>query len=273
MSERNYPVYTFDLIKNFPYSILLDVAFTETHSHSFWELVYCLKGESVNTINGKAYQISRGTAIIIRPSDVHNNRLKRGPYAHRDIYVSVERLKKVCDMLQIGLYESLIDLPEPPIFNLSDLHIESIESTLKIFDHVRAFEEKYDIIHEAMVARFLGMYIESTLPSHTIAPEWLTNMIASINKNPVEHSLEELVAETNYSHGHVCREFKKYLGMSLKKYLMNSKLSFSTSLLYNRNLSIADISQRLGYSNQSNYVNEFKKHYRIAPSQYRKLHK
>ena len=58
----------------------------------------------------------------------------------------------------------------------------------------------------------------------------------------------------------------------MKKYLITAKLSFSTSLLYNCDMSIAEISQRLGYSNQSNYVNEFKKYYRIAPSRYRKLH-
>lgn len=70
MEQRNYPVYTFELIKNFPYSILLDVAYTEVHSHIFWELVYCLKGESLNTINGTAHKITRGKALIIRPQDV-----------------------------------------------------------------------------------------------------------------------------------------------------------------------------------------------------------
>lgn len=272
MEQRNYPVYTFELIKNFPYSILLDVAYTEVHSHIFWELVYCLKGESLNTINGTAHKITRGKALIIRPQDVHGNRLKRGPYTHRDIYVSAERMKKVCGMIEEGLYERLLTAEETPMFELSEIHIESIESSFKIFDNVRTPDHTYDMIHETLIARFLGLYFESLMPAKTHQPQWLSNMLADINKNPVEYSLEELIAKTNYSHGHICREFKKYLGVSLKKNLITAKLSFSTSLLYNCDMSIAEISQRLGYSNQSNYVNEFKKYYRIAPSRYRKLH-
>ncbi len=272
MNDKNYPVYTFDLIKNFPYSIFLDAAYTETHSHVFWEIAYCVRGEAVNTINKKSYAFSRGRAFIIRPQDVHGIRMKRGPYAHRDVYVSAERMKKVCDMLESRLYDRLLNAEEPPMFDLSEIHVESLESSLKIFDNVRALENKYDVLHEALIARFIGLYFESTMPPKTQQPQWLSGMLAKIHKNPVEHTIESLIAETNYSHGHICREFKKYLGVSLKNYLITAKLSFSTSLLYNADLSIAEISQRLGYSNQSNYVNEFKKYYRIAPSQYRKIH-
>ncbi len=268
--RSNYPVYTYELIKYFPYTILLDVAHTEIHSHVFWELVYCIKGESINTINGSEHVCSRGTALLIRPQDVHTNRLNIGPYAHRDIYVSVDVMKKTCGFISEDLYDNLCNAAQTPIFALDDVQIEALENSYRLFDNVRSMSAKFDLLHELLVVRFIGLYHESMSKADQLIPRWMTELIARINKNPLDVTVSELVEMTNYSHGHICREFKNYMGTTLKNYMLKSKLSFSTSLLLNLNLSIAEISQRLGYSNQSNYVNQFKGLYNITPSYYRK---
>ena len=47
-------------------------------------------------------------------------------------------------------------------------------------------------------------------------------------------------------------------------------MAYSTTLLLNTNLSVSDIAQTLGYSNQSNYINSFKKEYGMSPLNWRK---
>lgn len=65
---------------------------------------------------------------------------------------------------------------------------------------------------------------------------------------------------------------QKYTGMRLNEYMMSCKLEYSTALLAQRNNSIAQIAYHLGFSNESNYISCFRRHYGITPNSWRKTH-
>lgn len=60
--------------------------------------------------------------------------------------------------------------------------------------------------------------------------------------------------------------------MRLNEYMMSCKLEYSTALLAQRNNSIAQIAYHLGFSNESNYISCFRRHYGITPNSWRKTH-
>ena len=56
-------------------------------------------------------------------------------------------------------------------------------------------------------------------------------------------------------------------------YIAKQKLEMAKQLLAETNLTVAEIAERLSYSNAQNFIRLFKKHMEITPGQYRKQNK
>ena len=68
------------------------------------------------------------------------------------------------------------------------------------------------------------------------------------------------------------RFFKKEIGMSFKDYLTQYRLNKSLIELELNNKTITDIAFNTGFSNETQYINSFKKIFKLTPGQYRKSH-
>lgn len=95
-------------------------------------------------------------------------------------------------------------------------------------------------------------------------------------------SLEELSEVTRYkiaaefkvNKNYLSGKFKKHTKMSLHEYIEFEKMNRATILLKERiDLSIEDVSQKIGIIKSEQFRKKFKKRYRINPSQYRMLFK
>ena len=56
-------------------------------------------------------------------------------------------------------------------------------------------------------------------------------------------------------------------------YIAQQKLELAKQMLVETDLPVAEIAERLSYSNAQNFIRLFKKHMEITPGQYRKLNK
>ena len=83
-------------------------------------------------------------------------------------------------------------------------------------------------------------------------------------------AIEEIIASTNYSHGYVCREFKRFMGKTLQDYLAETRFSYAISLLANNENSVAQVAEKLGYNATSNFIIAFRNKYGVTPAQWRK---
>ena len=81
-----------------------------------------------------------------------------------------------------------------------------------------------------------------------------------------------MVKATGFSHTYVSSQFKRYKGMSLKKYVNKSKLSIAAAMLASSDYTIEDIVGRLDFNTSSNFINLFKAEFGITPGKYRKSH-
>ena len=62
---------------------------------------------------------------------------------------------------------------------------------------------------------------------------------------------------------------KKHTGKSPNEYIIELRLQFAKNLLDNTNMSIKQISERVGYSDQYFFSRIFKKYLGISPQSYR----
>ncbi|KGM97987.1 hypothetical protein Z968_01295, partial [Clostridium novyi A str. 4552] len=96
-----------------------------------------------------------------------------------------------------------------------------------------------------------------------------------IEKNYTNSLLSvELVSEyVNISPNYLRTIFKNITGESISKYINNCRFENAKELLINTDLTILDISSKVGYSNNNYFYTAFKKTYGISPSQFRRNNK
>lgn len=82
----------------------------------------------------------------------------------------------------------------------------------------------------------------------------------------------EVAKHFGYSREYFSRFFKKEIGMSFKDYLTQYRLNKSLIELELNNKTITDIAFNTGFSNETQYINSFKKIFKLTPGQYRKSH-
>lgn len=83
-------------------------------------------------------------------------------------------------------------------------------------------------------------------------------------------SLEAIATEVGMSRYHFARLFKQSTGQTPHRYVSQCRVKQAKRLLTEESLSIAEISQRLGFVNQHQFAAFFRKQLGISPTQYRR---
>ncbi len=85
-------------------------------------------------------------------------------------------------------------------------------------------------------------------------------------------SIERLTEEFHTNRTTLLNDFKKHTGQSINQYLIQLRLSMATTLLRDTELSVDEICERTGFSDNSYFSKVFKKGLNITPSEYRKIY-
>ena len=125
---------------NVPEHFLIDSQFSthligfeenELHNHNFIEFTYVLQGTCDHNYNGTITTLKSGEAFLLVPSDKHQF-LKNysSDFLHRDIILTFDYFKNICNFYSDTLYESLLAKNFPLHFFLEQNLISTIESII-----------------------------------------------------------------------------------------------------------------------------------------------
>lgn len=252
----------------------------ERHSHFFWEMTYSIDGNIIHSVNDQAITTHAFSEILlIKPKNTHQitylkSDSNQSPTFHRDIYVTPEKMKRCCDFLSPSLYNEL-SKKDFIILDGKHEHLENLESSLKIFKNDNTYLKKdidiLDKIHTTIIFQILSIYFKKFLQKNNY-PAWINSFFTKLKSESfLCQSIEDITKEFNYSHAHLCREFKKYTGKTMVQCLNESRVIYSTLLLLDPNNSILEIAMRLNYNSQSAYCNAFKDVYHMSPREWQKV--
>lgn len=266
------------LIENCPYGAMYFVPPTYPHKSTFYKITLICDGESdmefYSRSGGeiKKMRLKRGHAFIITPQDVHNFvGTDWTSYCFRDVYITEDLMKRLCDNISDTLYDEIMGAEYPPVFKLT---INTLFSILEMHSVIafKPMSKENDAVHKVIATYLLGEYLEYGNENRNY-PKWLRKFLESLEKEDfLMLSIEDMVKSINYSHSYVCREFKKYLKVPIKQYIIKQKLIYSCNMLTQTDQTLEEITARLNFSALSNYIFLFKREYGLTPGKYRREH-
>ena len=245
------------------------------HTHNFFEILIPLTGQAENIYGGASHSLCPGDVVLMRPGDAHELRIlsAREKHTHRDIYVSPEKMQKICSMFP-HLYHRLLAFREPVVFRVDLQRLRVLEQQLALFDQKSIELTDYDSFHTCIVFEILSYYMEYQCKQYEVLPGWLQNFLLRLNDiDYLSMKVKDLAKAVNYSPEHLCREFKKYMGKPLEKYLTESRVNCSLSLLAETDMPIVEISACLGYDSQNSFTRNFCNRLGVTPRAWRTEHK
>ena len=100
---------------------------------------------------------------------------------------------------------------------------------------------------------------------------YIRELISYVNEHYTEKlSLEDAADYVGFSREYFCRFFKQHMGLTFLRYLNEVRISHAGRLLSSTDLSISEIMNTCGFTNQTIFNRLFKEIYGMTPRQARK---
>lgn len=146
------------------------------------------------------------------------------------------------------------------VFRLSDFYIQKL-------DYIHTIEEIHNL-HDEMVLDYtekMRKYFRSNMDSKHVnaCKEYIYAHIKE------RITIEDLADKLGVSANYLSRLFKKETGISVSGYIREKKIEMSKNLLRFSEYSMIDIANRLSFSSQSHFIQQFREVVGMTPKKYR----
>ncbi|NMD38240.1 MAG: helix-turn-helix transcriptional regulator, partial [Christensenellaceae bacterium] len=100
----------------------------------------------------------------------------------------------------------------------------------------------------------------------------IVNQIIKILNDNINSDINttEIAKQLNYSTSYLHYLFSQYTGSSIRRYYLKLKIRIAKELLNENNLTITEISNRLGFSSIYYFSKTFKQFVKMSPTEYKK---
>lgn len=123
------------------------------------------------------------------------------------------------------------------------------------------------------LGRFCGSYISYGRQLHSISSPAILQAVAYCNEHYARKvTLDELASLVRLNKSYFSQLFHKEMGVSFGDYLESVRIKRAQQLLRENTASMAEISERVGFSNQNYFTKVFKRATGTTPSQYRSVY-
>lgn len=128
---------------------------------------------------------------------------------------------------------------------------------------------------KACLIELISEYVKAANPDGVSVvnrtTERLNDLLRFINENLHKPLSNEILAKKYFAHpNHFIRAFKEKTGLTPAKYIKSKRMETAKRLLENTDLSIAEITVKIGLSEPTHFSRLFKEFYNCPPAEYRR---
>lgn len=250
-----------------------------SHYHDAYELCYIVSGELRFFIKDKSYLAKKGTLVLINAYDIHS--VSKGEYKRVVINFKKEYIQDILESTgSIDLLECFRENINMLKIDIHDLHyIENLfnglldEETSKNPGH-----ELYTKTLLVQVLLFINRYKKQILTSEFNYAKSYHKTISDISTYICDNFKEDINLKTIseqffISPSYFSRTFKKVTGLTFIEYLNSIRIKEAQKLIKKTSLSIAEISEIVGYKSNTHFGRIFKSIVGTSPNSYRQRFK
>lgn len=245
------------------------------HRHGTYELYYMVKGQREYFIEDRFFMVEEGDFVLI-PRNVFHRTDGNGGLRYL-VHFSERFLQKFFTRETVdGILRRI-----PFLFRGEPRVQEQLSGVLDaMLTEFRRAEEMRHPQDEMRLSGFLYQllyamaYSANTYVPHAYGDERITRIIQYINENYNRITDIDQIAEHFFiSKYHLCRYFRKNLGIPLVAYLNTIKVNQACRMMKAGCSNMTQIALECGFNSSSYFCKVFKKERGISPTEYRKKHR
>ena len=248
------------------------------HHHTAWELIIFEKGAVKNYVDNVSYDAGPSSVFLLGPMHLHAIKLLDSDHLHKDIYAETDELESLLAIFPEDFRNDVLSGNVCVNFKLDVQDFNAIINKIHKIETLSLIKQTHENspiqikpLTLSLIQYVLSIYLTNSYSQTNIYPEWLLTFLRKLS-DPQQFTkdVNELIAETNYSHTQFSKIFKKYCECSLIEYLKELRLSHAATLLSYSDYSTLFICETCGYDSYSYFERIFKQKYHCTPQQFRK---
>lgn len=237
---------------------------------------YMLSGDRMIITPHKAVMVHPGTVQFMHKNLIHRTTyLAEGIYENIDVKFRESVAEHIIKIIGREQFDMLYDRIS---ITLTPKAVEQMNQIVKLMEHEW---NNYDVYSNSIIESLTVQFFVTALRGQSVSPEIDTllkdrhlSLIDAIHYIQCHYaedpSLKETAKAVHLSDAYLSRLFTSQLDTTYSRFLTEIKISHAMELLFNTNLTIAEVAAQCGYSNSNYFSDAFKKIIGISPLQYRK---
>lgn len=254
------------------YHKLVGTKLVVPHWHKAIEVTYIAKGNpGFLVIEGATFQLYQGDVFVINSKLLHGFNTKITA-EHRILTILIDfdwltyfypEFKFGCSFKLLG-NSTAEDKPKA----LQRITSQLNNLLLKIEgDDTQQLELTY--LSMQIIAQLVTDF-EVNVKVKSEVPDTISQIISEIQDQFMEPlKISDLAEKYSYSYAYFSKYFKKYVGVSPKVYLTSLRIQKSVDLINESNLSLIEIAQKVGFSDEKSFYKAFFDSYQTTPGRVR----
>lgn len=252
------------------------------HWHPEMEIHYVYEGTARYHIDAEYLNSRAGDIILMRPNAMHSVHPIADQPHHVDAFlchldmVAASPLDKTTITHIQPLQNNRFKFS--PVIRPDDAGYDAIKNCLMgIFATIRQDERHAELLLKSQVTQLIYLlyfhkHVHRKMSDDVYRKnEKIRQLMDYIHDNYHQDlPLDQLAEHMGYSKPHFMAVFKQQVGMSCTDFIIHYRLSKACEFLVQSQLPILEIATNCGFNNLSNFNRQFKNHYQMTPSQYRK---
>jgi AraC-like DNA-binding protein len=253
-------------------------------SHDFWELVYAEKESVLCTADGKELVLKQGEILFHKPNEFHTLSAngKVGPnvfilsfvcksesikfFENKKIPLSQHLAKFIYSILDEGRRTFNIPYSDPNLKKMKLLANPTLGGEQLIKNYLEIF--LINLLREQTETKDGN---STFLPWKELLSKPINDLLAILKDGIYSQlTIDVICSKTAYSKPYLFRIFKAKTGKTIMNYYTELKIRKAKELLRENELSVREISERLGFSAPDYFSKTFKRVTGLTPLAYKK---
>lgn len=249
------------------------------HIHNSCEILFIEDGAADYYVSGKKYHVEPYDILVIGSMEHHLRRIDRLPFSRYGFTIKPTYLRSVIldeDLLKVFI------TPSPDVFadHYKCVAPAAFERIIEMLSALKDEEEIHKpfrsqiertVITQIAVILFRVFQFKRDDGGNTPSNARMLEIKEYIDMHFDEKLNLNILSEKFFLHpSTISKEFARYCGYNLNKYINTVRVCEAAKMLENNNNSVSEIAEKCGYDSINTFLRQFKAIMEVSPLQYRK---